>query len=150
MEINFLVPGMPQGKARPRVVHVAPGRSTAYTPTATTYYENLIRIMYFQALRHAGIDPDSPLPLFPENTPVKVTITAVFRPPARATKLKRAAMLSGRTYPLKKPDTDNIGKIVLDALNRLAYKDDAQVAALEIQKIYGPDDSLEVHLEELS
>lgn len=149
MELNFTVPGIPKGKARPRVVHVAPGRSTAYTPPGTVYYENLIRIMFFQAVRHAGLDPDSPAPLFSERASIGVSITAVFTPPARVSKLRRAAMLSGTEHPHKKPDADNIGKIVLDALNRLAYKDDAQVTALHVVKKYGPNDSLEVRLEEL-
>lgn len=36
-------------------------------------------------------------------------------------------MLKGRLSPTKKPDADNIIKIILDALNCVAYRDDAQI-----------------------
>lgn len=42
--------------------------------------------------------------------------------------------------PLKKPDGDNILKIVCDALNGLAYKDDTQVSDMIIRKRYGRDE----------
>lgn len=34
-----------------------------------------------------------------------------------------------------KPDIDNLAKIVMDALNKLAYHDDAQVFRLNIEKV---------------
>ena len=34
-------------------------------------------------------------------------------------------MFKGEMLPTKKPDVDNIIKIILDSLNGLAYKDDA-------------------------
>lgn len=38
--------------------------------------------------------------------------------------------------PLKKPDIDNVCKIILDALNGIAYHDDKQVVDLGIRKFY--------------
>ena len=38
--------------------------------------------------------------------------------------------------PLKTPDGDNILKIVCDALNGLAWKDDTQVAEMTVRKRY--------------
>ena len=35
-----------------------------------------------------------------------------------------------------KPDADNISKIILDALNDLAYKDDKQISTLKVHKCY--------------
>lgn len=35
---------------------------------------------------------------------------------------------------LVKPDADNIAKLILDALNGVAYKDDAQVISLKVKK----------------
>ena len=43
--------------------------------------------------------------------------------------------------PTKKPDADNISKIVLDALNGLAYYDDNQVVTLHIDKCYAKEES---------
>lgn len=48
--------------------------------------------------------------------------------------------------PQKKPDTDNIAKIVLDALNGLAYPDDKQVVELQVLKTYDLDGYVEVEL----
>lgn len=47
-------------------------------------------------------------------------------------------MLDGKIRPTKKPDWDNIGKIVTDALNKIAYRDDSQVVACRVEKWYGP------------
>jgi Holliday junction resolvase RusA-like endonuclease len=44
----------------------------------------------------------------------------------------------------KKPDADNIGKLVLDALNGVAYKDDSQVFSIEVEKIWAEFDSVQV------
>lgn len=46
---------------------------------------------------------------------------------------------SKRADPTIKPDIDNIAKQILDALNGIAWKDDAQVVRLTVQKRY--DDS---------
>lgn len=63
-------------------------------------------------------------------------ITACFGIPKSTSKKARTAMLSGQTYPTKKPDVDNVVKIVLDALNGFAWHDDAQVIDLHISKTY--------------
>lgn len=39
MKIKFIIPGEPQGKARPRVVRMKSGRSMSYTPDKTVAYE---------------------------------------------------------------------------------------------------------------
>ncbi|MDM0721918.1 RusA family crossover junction endodeoxyribonuclease [Clostridium perfringens] len=45
-------------------------------------------------------------------------------------------MREGLEKPKKKPDADNIGKIILDSLNGIAYKDDAYVADFRVIKEY--------------
>jgi len=39
-------------------------------------------------------------------------------------------------YPDTKPDLDNLAKTVLDALNGVVYRDDAQICALTLRKRY--------------
>lgn len=46
-------------------------------------------------------------------------------------------MLDIKTLCQKKPDVDNLAKIVLDSLNKIAYDDDAQVCRLLVEKRYG-------------
>ena len=127
--IEFIIPGAPRGKGRPRVVRLKNGTSTSYTPDKTVAYEELARQRFRQQW------PSEELP-FPDKTPVGVTITACFGIPKSASKKARAAMLGGQTYPTKKPDMDNVVKIVLDALNGFAWHDDAQVIDLHISKTY--------------
>ena len=50
--------------------------------------------------------------------------------------------------PTTKPDGDNILKVVLDALNGLAYDDDRQVVKMCIIKAYGVNPGLVVQVGE--
>jgi Holliday junction resolvase RusA-like endonuclease len=45
-----------------------------------------------------------------------------------------------------KPDTDNLAKFVLDALNGTYYKDDSQIYSLTIEKCYADQDSTRIDL----
>ena len=47
---------------------------------------------------------------------------------------------------MHKPDADNIGKIILDALNGIAYADDNQVTQLNIKKNYGSKSCIKVKI----
>ena len=49
-------------------------------------------------------------------------------------------MIAGQRTPTKKPDADNIAKVVCDALNGVAYKDDTQIVSLHIKKSYTADE----------
>ena len=61
-------------------------------------------------------------------------ITAYYSIPRSATKKRRALMEANEVRPTKKPDADNVSKIILDALNGLAYHDDSQVVELTVKK----------------
>lgn len=119
--VYFAILGSPTGKARPRVT-----RYGTYTPEKTRAYEALVR------LRFREVAPEWEL----LRGPVAVTIEAVFSAPPRCTKKQRAAILRGEEEPLKKPDIDNIAKIVLDALNGVAWVDDKQIVFLQVKKRY--------------
>ena len=58
-------------------------------------------------------------------------------------------MLNGGAFPVRKPDADNIAKIILDALNGTAYHDDAQIVQLSVRKQYAEKNSVEVILEDI-
>lgn len=127
LNILFEVPGKPQGKARARTT-----RYGTYTPEKTVLYENLIKVCYRQATREYTEEP------------LHMTIEAVFEPVKSTSKVRRKKMLEGEIKPSKKPDIDNIAKVVLDALNGVAYKDDTQVISLEVIKTYGSFEKLNV------
>lgn len=45
-------------------------------------------------------------------------------------------MLGEAIRPIKKPDVDNVTKIIADSLNNIAYKDDAQIVDSTVRKFY--------------
>lgn len=121
--INFIVPGNPQGKGRPRFSRN--GHHT-YTPKKTTDYENLIKRCYLEQSNYK----------IPINVPVRISILAVFSMPKNTSKANKLHMILKKIRPCKKPDGDNIEKAVLDALNGIAYEDDRQVVMCEWEKVY--------------
>lgn len=132
--IEFTVPGL-HGKDRPRMTkggHV-------YTPKATEDFEGKVQ-WHFRRAVHG--------PIVPLEGPVSVTIKAYHPIPRSAPKYKQTAMLSGELVPLTKPDADNVLKLVLDALNGLAYLDDKQVTRLRYQKRYALEAAVYIRVEE--
>lgn len=78
--------------------------------------------------------------------PVAVGILAVF-PPPKSTPKRDAARVTSETLPkATRPDADNLCKLVLDALNGIAWRDDAQVHDLAVRKVFGLTPRLEVVL----
>lgn len=120
--IIFTVPGVPQGKGRPRVT-----RNGTFTPKKTRDYEKKVRDCY---IAQGG-------QMFPDDTPLFANITAIFPIPSGISK-KRRALFNGKRY-CKKPDADNVAKAILDALNGVAYRDDSAVSLLLVDKRYGDD-----------
>ena len=137
MIIAFAVPGEPKGKARPRTVQIA-GHASTYTPKETVMYENLVRLYYQQAARGLRL-----------SGPIQAESSAIHPSRNPPQKKKRALMLDIKTLCQKKPDVDNLAKIVLDSLNKIAYDDDAQVCRLLVEKRYGETPQVLVRLSEL-
>lgn len=129
MVVSFFVEGKPQGKARPRF---AKGR--AYTPKTTVEYERKIAGAYSGDMLCGSLWLD---------------ITAYFGVPKSYTKKQKEAIKNG-VLPNKKPDADNIAKVVLDALNGVAYEDDKQVVELRVSKLYSFEkEGIEIQIGEL-
>ena len=78
------------------------------------------------------------LPYTNARQPLKAEIVACFTVPKSYSR-KKHAELPGKPYT-HKPDADNLAKCLLDALNGLAYPDDAQITALEVGKFYSDRD----------
>ena len=125
-EVRFTIPGKPFGKQRPRVVNRGKF-STAYTPKESVQYENLVKLYYEQAAHGA---------MFPEDAMLDVRIFAFYEIPKSTSKKRRADMLANKIRPTKKPDFDNIGKIICDSLNLVAYHDDSSVVDAQVRKFY--------------
>ena len=128
--IYFVIPGEPKAKQRPRL-----GKWGAYTPKMTVQYENWVKQCWAEQgnLWFTG--------------EIKATITAYFGIPKSTSKKKKEEMLLGKIKCTKKPDTDNIAKIVLDSLNGIAYKDDSQIVELHVFKKYSEEPKVVVEFE---
>ncbi len=136
--IEFTIPGAPQGKARPKVTrNKYSGKSLTYTPDKTVAYEELTRSRYQDAAN--GFK-------FSDDAQVCVLITARYPIPKSKSKRIKAAMLAGQIKPTKKPDWDNIGKIVCDALNGIAYEDDSQIVLGQVAKVYSANPRTDVRM----
>ena len=136
MMCDFVVEGKPTGKGRPRFKRMGNFVQT-YTDEKTAEYEKLVRMKFQNA---GGVITDKP---------VKIEIVAFFEPPKSTKKRDKAEMLRNKILPTKKPDCDNIAKIILDALNQIAYKDDSQVIELVVKKRYLAEAKVTVHIEEI-
>jgi Holliday junction resolvase RusA-like endonuclease len=138
--VTFIIPGTPQGKARARTgYNPRVGKVTSHTPAKTVNYEKLIKLMY---INKYGNDKT-----FHETDALKIRIDAYFQPTKSTSKKLSTKMLSGELLPTKKPDADNIAKIVCDALNDIAYKDDTQICKLEVNKAYSDTERVEVSID---
>lgn len=124
-EVMFTVPGLPKGKARPRFAKIGNFVKT-YTPKETVSYENLIKLCYMSGAGKFQFN------YLEQGQPCDVDVIAWFPYPKSMTKKE----LSSKPEYTKKPDCDNIGKIVCDALNGVAWNDDSQVVTLTVQKRY--------------
>jgi Holliday junction resolvase RusA-like endonuclease len=134
-EIKIVIPGEPKAKARPRVTR----KGIAYTPKKTLEYENWVKEC-FVLCRHKKMLKGQ----------IEAEIKAYFKIPKSASKKKKTEMIKGKMRPTKKPDTDNVAKIILDSLNDLAYSDDKQVIKLIVEKFYSEEPRVEVVLREIS
>ena len=78
---------------------------------------------------------------------VNMSITYAFRRPQSLSKKERNEIDGGKTVPkTTKPDIDNLTKAILDALNGIAWKDDAQVTQINVHKIRSAKDQIEIEI----
>lgn len=127
--LHIRINGEPRGKQRPRFTK----QGRAYTPKETRQYEQEIREA---ALKAAAIQQYTKPSA---DCPVQVRITSHCTIPKSWSRKKREAAQQGKIRPTVKPDADNIGKLICDALNEIAYHDDKQVVELLVSKRYAPD-----------
>lgn len=95
-----------------------------YTPDDTIRNERSIAAACAEAMAEAGIKPLA----FGPHEPVILTVDA-YRPLPESR--PKRVLSEPDTY---KPDSDNEGKLVMDALNGLVWADDAQVVDLHVVK----------------
>lgn len=131
---KFTIIGQPVAKGRPRVT-----KWGSYTPEKTVNYENLVKYSYIDKYKDIEVLESA----------LGIEIKFYFQIPKSTSKKNRELMLKGELLPTKKPDIDNCIKIVTDALNTIAYKDDNQVVVVHAYKYYSDEPRAEVTIKEL-
>lgn len=136
-KLMFEIPGSPIGQGRPKFSTIN-GHAKAYDPEKSRNYKAYVRLLATQAMKDSGFTMIE--------GPCCLSIDAYFEVPKSKSKKFREAALSGLEYPTKKPDLSNIVKGIEDALNGLAYKDDALIVRLHTVKLYSEIPRVEVTL----
>lgn len=136
-KLMFEIPGSPIGQGRPKFSTIN-GHAKAYDPEKSRNYKAYVRLLATQAMKESGFTMIE--------GPCCLSIDAYFEVPKSKSKKFREAALSGLEYPTKKPDLSNIVKGIEDALNGLAYKDDALIVRLHTVKLYSEIPRVEVSL----
>ena len=135
MIYEFEVPGKVVGKGRPRLNTYT---GVVYTPVKTKDYETLVEEYFLLKYPRFKILEGR----------IKVSIVAYFVIPKSTKKSDIDKMLENSISPTKKPDIDNIVKVVLDSMNKFAFKDDNQITKLEVEKKYGIEEKIYIKIEE--
>ena len=126
----IIIDGDPVPKQRPRF-----GRGRMFTPKPTIEYEQRVAEEY-KAQKGEIFDLD----------PVKLVIRAYYRIPKSASLRQQRACRTGMMVPTKRPDLDNIIKIIMDGLNGVAYADDKQVVYVTAGKEYSDTPRVEIEV----
>ncbi len=143
MSLIFTIPGAPVPFAR-----AGSFGTRRFTPTKQRDYMLQVRAMAFEAMRGA--------PLL--EGPLTMDVRAVYPIPETWSKKRKAAAY----WKDSRPDADNIAKAIMDCIGQneslagydklpaaLVFGDDAQVAHLNVVKIYGPVAFVRVSVEAL-
>ena len=129
--IRIVIDTEPLPKLRARTVFKN-GKVRSYTPDKTKDYEDYLKTIFSQ---YKG-------KMFDPHIPIKLTV--VFWRTRNKWCLKREVM------PVRRPDTDNLVKSVLDSMNGILVPDDAAICTIVASKRWSENGhgSIELLLEE--
>jgi Holliday junction resolvase RusA-like endonuclease len=108
VKIEFIIPGKPKTKARPRFNQL---NSIVYTPSKTKQAQEEIGWLCCQAMHKAKLN------CWSIAIPLEMQIVIYCK------KL------------ICKPDVDNTVKLIMDALCKVLYNDDRQIISLNVKKV---------------
>ncbi len=128
--VQFTIPGEPVPFARAGSL----GRRR-FTPKSQSDFMGAVK-----TIAAAAMQGQPPLA-----GPVSMDVRAVYLIPESWSRKRKAAAY----WKASKPDADNVAKILKDSMSAIVFGDDAQVAHLNVVKIYGPVAFVRVAVEAL-
>lgn len=132
MRLYFEVPGDPCGQGRP-IISTINGHPRGVDPAKSRNYKAYVAALAVAAAKEQGWRYTE--------LPLALKICACMPVPKSKSKKYKAACYKGIEKPCKKPDADNIAKIIADAMNGIVYKDDVQICKLEVYKEFTGEDA---------
>lgn len=134
MKVFLVIDGEPVGKERPRMNSIT---KRTYTPNKTRDYEELIKWLYQSKVKYRFTGY------------IKMTLRCYYSIAKSNSKKVKEQKRNDVLRPSKKPDIDNVVKIIADSLNEIAYKDDTQIVEVVASKYYSDKPRVEVILEDV-
>lgn len=131
--VKFTIPGVPIPQSRPRFTR----QGHAYESAKSKGYKRLVA-----TAAKAAMGAQEPL-----QGALWLAVTFYMPIPKSLSKKKREELAG--VYVVKRPDTDNLVKSVADGMIGIVYGDDAQIALITAQKIYGEEPKVDIRVSEL-
>ena len=135
--LKFVIPGEPCAQGRPRFSTLG-GYVKAIDPAKSRNQKAFIKYLATTAAKQQG--------WVYTYLSIYVEIIAYMGIPKSKSKKWRTAAICGRERPTKKPDVDNLFKLVTDALSGILYNDDKQIVSCRVQKWYSEEPRTEVRI----
>lgn len=117
---RITIPGLLRAKGRPRF-----GNGRTFTDAKTVQAEKHIQRHAMEQIGKSCL-----------TGPLHLALTISIAPPPSWSRKKTADALAGRILPTSRPDIDNQMKTAADALNGIAWKDDAQIVDAILSRRY--------------
>jgi Holliday junction resolvase RusA-like endonuclease len=130
--IHIVIPGECQAQERVRFVNRGKYVHTYDPPKSAKYKQYVAQVALMEKLNE------------PLEGALIVEIYVYRSIPKSFSNKKRELAIEGKIRPTSKPDTDNYVKSILDGLNGIIWKDDAQIVRLVAEKYYSDNPRAEV------
>ena len=138
--MNFTIPIPPHGQMRPRYTSRGKFHKAYKADGQVTMERQLMAYLKDHA-------PEKPF-----EGPVLLDVVALFARPKHHYGTGRNSGKLKKTAPVwhtKKPDADNLLKMLKDCMNEIFYKDDKQVCVTRIRKQYSERPRWEINIDEM-
>lgn len=136
--MTLVIYGNPVPQGRPRFTSKG-GFARAYDPAKSRDYKDYIRLAAAQQVSASGALCGA----------LSLSVRVYRGIPKSLSKSKREAAERGELRPTTKPDITNYLKIIEDALNKIAWRDDSEIVDITGSKYYSERPRIEIEVEEI-